>query len=383
MKKLLPLAFATLCQGVGIGILIPILTHYVLSLGASYAVSPLIFSTFSLMAFFSSIIWGKVSDKFGIKKVLLLSAIGTFISYLWLYFAGSLWELFASRALAGLFAGWTVAAFAMVTDYTTLKTRARGMGLIGAFFGFGFILGPGLGGWIVSNLSYANAGLGSAFFSSISIVIAFFLIRPPKSHKVEHRKSISTLLKIPEVSKILTIAFFTSVVFTSVEGTYALYIYRVFNATAQDVGYVLVLTGIFHIGFQGGVAHRLISRFGELVVMLISIFILILSLITLMYIELFTMYMPILIAGIAMGLMTPSITSYSSKRVSANLKGSIQGALQSFQSLARVIGPAASGYLMVNLSISSPYLIGVFVLSIPIFFIYLLISLSKTKKLTK
>ncbi len=131
---------------VGFGIVIPMLTFYAEEFNATPMDVGLLVSSFSLMQFVFSPIWGHLSDRFGRRPILFLTILGTSIGYLILGFAGSLWMIYAGRILAGIMGGNLATAQAYIADVTTRENRARGMGLFGMAFGLGFILGPALAG---------------------------------------------------------------------------------------------------------------------------------------------------------------------------------------------------------------------------------------------
>ena len=363
MKKLLVLALATLLQASSIGILIPVLTHFVLELGSSQAMAPAIFSTFSLFALFSTVIWGRMSDKIGRRKILIYSAFGTVLSYVWLAMATELWEVFASRAFAGLMAGWFGCSYAYVADVTDEENRAKGMGLIGAFLGLGFVTGPALGAILVSTDNYYMAGWGATVTGLMSLLLAIFFIKEPSTHRSTIVPSFKVLFNTDKVRTVLYYVFFSSIVFTAVEGSYALYLYNVFGASATQIGYVLIFAGLTNIFMQGRGTFLLVKRFGEENILILSVLIKMIGLYSIIHIEYVGMYVPMTIIGVGMGLYFPSVNALASKKAPETLKGSMSGAIQSIQSFARVIAPASAGLLMVQVSLTAPYTI-VLVLSI-------------------
>ena len=131
---------------IGFGIVIPLLPFYAEHFQARPDVIALLMATYACTQFLSAPIWGRASDRWGRRPILLLSLAGAVLSYTGLAFSDSLWMLFASRALGGVMAGNISAAFAYVADITTPKNRAKGMGLVGAAFGLGFVIGPAIGG---------------------------------------------------------------------------------------------------------------------------------------------------------------------------------------------------------------------------------------------
>ena len=370
MKKLSVLAFATLLQATSIGILIPILTHFVLELGASQAITPAIFSVFSFCALFSTMVWGRLSDQFGRRNILICSAFGTMLSYIWLGMATELWEVFASRALAGLMAGWFGCSYAYVADVTDEENRAKGMGFIGAFLGLGFVTGPAIGAMLASSDNYYMAGWGAAVTALISLLLAIFVIKEPNKRKATVIPSLKALFNADKVRTVLYYVFFSSIIFTVVEGSYALYVYNVFGATATQIGYVLMLAGLTNIIMQGRATVFFVKRFGEENTLILSVIVKMIGLITIVYIEYFGMYLPMAIIGVGIGMYYPSVNALASKKAPAELKGSMSGLIQSIQNFARIIAPVSAGLLMAGISLTAPYTIAIVVSIIPLFFAY-------------
>src|SRR6185312_3530986 len=136
---------------VGFGLVIPLLPFYAARFGASPEGVTILLTIYSLVSMVTAPLWGRLSDRIGRRPVLIISTIASALAYLWLGFAGALWMLYAARAVAGACAGNIAAAQAYIADVTTPENRARGMGMIGAAFGFGFIIGPALGGVVAGN----------------------------------------------------------------------------------------------------------------------------------------------------------------------------------------------------------------------------------------
>src|SRR4051794_6967177 len=136
---------------VGFGLVIPLLPFFAERHGAAPETVTLVMATYSAAQLFAGPLWGRLSDRYGRRPVLLASLAGSVAAYLWLGFADELWMLFAARAVQGAMAGNIAAAQAYIADVTTPENRARGMGLIGAAFGLGFILGPAIGGLLAGS----------------------------------------------------------------------------------------------------------------------------------------------------------------------------------------------------------------------------------------
>src|SRR5438445_8374592 len=198
-RLVLPILFVTVfIDLVGFGIIIPFLAYYVESFGARAAVVGLLMSSYSLAQFLFAPVWGRLSDRIGRRPILLLGLSGSVVGFTLFGLAGTLWLLFVGRVLMGIFGATIPTAQAAVADVTAPQDRARGMGLIGAAIGLGFILGPALGG-LLSNLSsvlrlplfehnpYALPCLASAALAALNLIAAAVFL--PESLPRERRCS--------------------------------------------------------------------------------------------------------------------------------------------------------------------------------------------------
>src|SRR5471032_2828544 len=158
---------------IGFGIIIPLLPFYAEHFSATPLVVTLLMSTYSLFQLVAAPLWGHLSDRHGRRPILLVSLAGGVAGYLWLGFADALWMLFAARALQGVCAGNIAAAQAYVADVTTPEKRAKGMGMIGAAFGIGFVIGPALGGALAGGDPTAPDVAAPAFFAAALSASAF------------------------------------------------------------------------------------------------------------------------------------------------------------------------------------------------------------------
>ena len=365
MKRITPVCIATFMQGTSIGILIPVITHYVLSMGASEQSAPLIFSTFSLFAFLSSFIWGKIVDKKGRKFVMFFSILGITIAYAWLAVASTVWEIFVSRAFAGIMSGFSIAAFAWIADIYDESSRPKAYGLLGASFGFGFIAGPAIGALLVQQDAYVLACFGSFLISLLSIFVIVFSINDSDKYERNLNPSFRELLHIKKFRPVIIITGIIGVVFTMIEGSFAIYIYKVFQATARDVGIVLVFAGLFNVLVQGGISSKVIGKIGAVHTIRFAIIFLLFGLSSLIKIELLGFYIPMIFVSIAMALYMPALQSYSMGLAPNKLRGSVAGLLQSIQNLSRIVGPALASFLMFTYWDKLAYVTGFVILLVP------------------
>ena len=184
--------FVIVIDLIGFGIMVPIFAFYALNLGASPALATVMMGLYSVAMFLTTPILGRVSDYYGRRPVLMLSMLGATIGYLILANASSLWMVAAARLISGAMAGNMAAAQAYMTDVSTEKNRAKAMGLIGAAFGLGFILGPAIGSYLAGD-SFENANFALPAYVSAALSFTAFLavvVALPESLDKAHRDAL-------------------------------------------------------------------------------------------------------------------------------------------------------------------------------------------------
>src|SRR5437763_10329946 len=215
---------------VGFGLIIPLLPFYAERFGASPQLVTALLAVFSLMAMISAPLWGRLSDRIGRRPVLMASMAAAALAYLWLGLASELWMLFAARAFAGICAGNIAAAQAYIADVTPPEKRARGMGMIGAAFGLGFIVGPVIGGIVAgSDLKTADLetpGLIAAGLSATALFGVVFLLReslsPARARQTRGRiAALRGALGEPTLGRLLAVFFLVILAFSGMETTFA------------------------------------------------------------------------------------------------------------------------------------------------------------------
>ena len=344
----------------GFGIVIPVLPYY--AEGTQFNGTPrtvgLLFASYSIMQLIFSPVLGRLSDKYGRRPVLLISIIGTGIGFLILGFAQTLWMLFLGRILDGISGGNISTAQAYIADITTKENRAKGMGLIGAAFGLGFIFGPAIGGilsqwgihvpfFFAAALCFANAVL--LYFRLPETVTADH----PAKHKAGGRswRQVANALKQPRLGFVLVIYFLFIVAFSIMTTSFSLYTMFRFGYDAQHTGYLFAYVGLIAVIIQGGLIGRLVKRFGELPLVIFGAFCFAISLFAVPFVGPAAGGLAGLLIGggvFSMGnsLATPALTSLASKSVDASQQGVVLGVTQSTASLARAVGPSLAAVLI-------------------------------------
>ncbi|RED48522.1 MFS transporter [Aestuariispira insulae] len=366
VKRLLPLAGATCVAMIGLGVIIPFLPFNAKDYGADDFWAPVIFSTFSLAAFISTPIWGALSDRFGRKPIMMVSMFFSILSYLWLANADALWELYASRAMAGFTAGWMATSQAYIADITGPENRAKGMGLLGASFGIGFLVGPLIAVMIgFDGVDYSLPYFIAAGFAAASLIVTIAFVPEPERHRqVSGRKRLE-LLRDPVLARMVGFYFLISLMFTAVEGVFAIWAMAKFNLGPQDVGVFLVYSGVIMVLVQGGIG-RIVRKRGESKVSILAVAILLAAFVSVPFISGPNgIYIPMGLFALAMGLFNPAMQGLLSRCAPEGRQGGVMGIAQSGASLARVGGPAWAGFAFREMGADWPFLIGA-VLLVPI-----------------
>lgn len=368
---------------VGFGIIIPLLPFYAEHFQASPAMVGLVMATYSLTQFLAAPVWGRMSDRLGRRPVLLMTLAGTALSYIWLGMAESLWMLFAARAVGGVMAGNISAAFAYVADVTTPESRAKGMGMIGAAFGLGFIAGPAIGGLLAGsdpfNADYRTPAFAAAALSAVALIMAAFILKESLSQEIRDRLKASApekrwrhfarTLTRPRIGLLIALSFLTVFVFAGIETTFAMWTERRFGWGPEQNGYMFAFFGLISAAIQGGLIGRLVRAFGEarLIVQGAAALAVGVGLIP------FAHSPPVL--GVAMiiiaygfAVITPSLNSLISLQAGEDEQGGVMGVTRSATTLARVLGPAWAGVLFSFLGSDWPYYAGSAVMIVVAFF---------------
>lgn len=367
MKKspLLVIFFVVFLDLVAFGIVIPILPYYSKTFGANAFALGWLMAIFSIAQFLFSPVWGGLSDRIGRRPVLLLTILGGAASMVATALAGSFWILFAARLLAGIFGANISTAAAYIADVTSPSERAKGMGIIGAGYGLGFIFGPAIGG-LLSVHGYHVPILLAAALSFINFVFAFFVLQEtlkPGSNEAPAGKKFSFMGLQAAFAKGSTaipilLFFLSTLAFTQLEVVFGLFVLSRFGFEARDAGWLLAGMGLVSAFFQGGLIGRLAKKYGERNLLPLGFFFFTASLAGAALsptVLIFTLFL----FGVAVGngLVNPSLSSLVSKGAPGDKRGGVMGIYQSAGSLARVVGPPAAGLMFDRMSISSPILL--------------------------
>ncbi len=353
---------------VGFGLVIPLLPFYAERFTASPLAMTALFATFSLMSFLTAPLWGRLSDRVGRRPVLMASMAAAALAYIWMAFATQLWVLFAARAFAGACAGNIAAAQAYVADVTPPEKRAKGMGMIGAAFGLGFIIGPVIGGVIagddVATADLATPCLIAAALSFIGFLGIVFLLQESLPEGVQQQRrgrlaSARAALSRPGLGRLLLVFFLVILAFSGMETVFAWWAIAQFGWGPRATGFVFFYVGLLSAAMQGGLIGPLTRRLGEERLMLAGLSLIAFGLAVMPV----AATVPLLLVSVSalalgMGAMQPSINSLISRRAGIERQGEVMGVAQSAGSLARVVGPIIAGALFAGFGRNTPFLWG-------------------------
>ena len=346
---------------IGFGMVIPFLSFYAREYGASGTKVGAVVGIYSIMQFFFAPVWGRLSDRVGRRPVILISLTASCTGYLLFAFTHSLTVLFASRVIAGIGGANIGTAQAYIADSTSPENRAKGMGLIGAAFGLGFILGPpmsivlaelgakfGLAGNLLPGLVAAGLSF-TAFLIALSVLAESKpkdLVPRSKVPPQFDRRLWREIATRPLLASVMLALFLTILAVAGMEVTVTLHGRDRFHFGQRGIGILLIFMGVIVATIQGGVIGRIVKRVGELGAIVIGAvsftvgFLLVPSVWRVP-----SLYGVAFLIAIGQGLSYPALTALLSKIAPENERGSLLGMATSIGSLARFLGPLLSGYL--------------------------------------
>jgi len=372
-KRLFSIILVVFIDLLGFSLILPLLPYYAETFKASQTTTGILIASYALMQLIGAPILGRLSDRFGRRPVLLVSVFGTFLGFLLLGFANALWMLFASRILDGLTGGNLSVAQAYISDVTDEKSRSKGLGMIGAAFGLGFIIGPVTGG-LLSQWGYAVPAFAAAAVSFINLILIYSwlpesLTEEKRSQMTEKRPafSLNALLvafKRPFTGSILVTRFFFGLAFAIFQTIFSLYALNKFNLTARDTGFVLTYVGVLSVIVQGFLVGRLTKQYREDVLITVSVVLMGFSLLGwALAPSLLWVYIIMTPTAISGGLLNTLLSSTLTKAVAPQEIGGILGLSAAVESSTRIIAPILGGALLQQIGSWAPGVFGAVVMT--------------------
>jgi MFS family permease len=372
MKPLHVLFCIVIADLLGFGIIIPLFPYIAVRLGATpERITPLL-AVYSACQFIAAPLWGRLSDRFGRRPILMSSMFGAALSYVMLAFGTSMSWLLASRILGGAMAGNIAAAFAYAADVTVNENRAKGLGLVGAAIAIGFMLGPALGGVLAGPhpqaANFTLPALVAAASSSLGLLAVWLWL--PESHTPDNRArhapvprrriAWDVIATRPILARLIGAVLLITIAQSILESIVAIWAMDQLGFGPRPVGLYLLLLGALVVAMQGGAAGQLTRRFGEKAVAVTGVVVYIAGLVALAAArDLPLLLLGGILVGLGTGAYQPSLSSLASKQAGANERGLVMGTYQSATSLARIIGPSISGALYASIAFNAPFLAGV------------------------
>ncbi len=377
------------------GVIIPLLPFWALNLGASPFMYGVLASAYSLMSFVFAPFWGKISDSKGRRPVILIGLIGTIIglsllSLTALIFTDSLLMLFIARIVGGLFTAATLpTSQAYIADTTTGKDRAKGFGLLGAAFGLGFALGPGIGGILSAFGGYLLPVAFSTGLAIINLIAAIKYLPESLTEEVKEQKRLFKTEKSSETSIInlivsnpqiyLTVLLFAgiSLAFSKMQATLALLGKVRFGLDETTSGVLFFIVGVVVVFTQAGLIRPLTNKFSDTTLIVSGLFFLALGFLGLSTVtSFFEMAFWIIPLAFGSSIANPNLSAYLSKNIPQRESGVVLGFNQSLGSFMRIIGPLI-GTALFEVNEAIPYYIGTVILIVGLFIAIRIAFISK------
>jgi len=406
------LFFVIIFSSMGFGLVLPPFVFVANNLGASEMLAGFIVSSFAMGQFLATPLWGKLSDRYGRKPILILSMIGSTVAYLsmaWADYAGSLWMLLGARFLTGLMAGNFAAATAYVADITPPEKRAQGMGMVGGAVSIGFMSGPAIGGLLSGNTAETASlfmpSIAAAAMSALTLFAILLFLK--ESRTAEQRAeavaaseretgdknsgSFAQILRRPILAQMVLMGFLVFFAMTNFETTFPFWAQSGFAWGPRQVGFCFMYLGFIVMLTQMFIAGRLVPIFGEgklLLAATCSYSFGLLWMATMPFaldpaiadVRAFafdpiglTMAEVVMLFGITFtaaggAMFNTASTSWVSKQAGDHERGAVLGLFQSAGWLGRSVGPTVSGFLFMTYGPNTPLFAGA-LLMVPVFFI--------------
>lgn len=395
-SRLLNIFLVVFIDLLGFGLILPLLPYFAGQYGASQFLIGLLVASYAAAQFIGAPLMGRLSDRFGRRPILILSIAGTALGFLLLGLAEPLGKAFSSfvldnptpdqltalqngailgvmfiaRMLSGLTGGNITVAQAYIADVTDARNRAKGLGLIGAAFGLGFILGPAIGGvlsrWGYAVPAFAAAGLATLNLIGVIAVLPESLTAERKAElaKQEKRALISVTAMIEELNKprigpLMTIRLFYALAAALFQTMFTLWAKDRLNLNAQTTSYLLAYVGLLSVIVQGGLIGQLTKRFSESQLIAWGVVVQAVSLLA----WAFTPSVPVLLVvlvplAFSTGVLNTVINSAITRSVPPQEVGGALGTAGAFESLSRVVSPSLGGWLLGALGAWAPGVLG-------------------------
>ncbi|MEG0259531.1 MAG: MFS transporter [Lysinibacillus sp.] len=350
-----------------IGIIIPVMPEYLKLFGAAGQILGMLIASFALAQFVFSPIAGNLSDQYGRKNLIIFGLVVTGLSQIAFGLSTEIWMLFIARFLGGLGAAFIAPPImAFVADITTYEDRGKGMGMLGASMSLGFMIGPGIGGFLSTvslHFPFYMAGIAAV----LAAILSFILLPNTKrnaSQKAQKQDNLAKQMmhsvKMPYFVMLIIMLVFSFGI-ANFQATLSLFVTDKFNYTPSDIAILLTVGGAVGVVVQMFIITPLFKRFGEMKVVLVNLFIASISIYLILYVSGFALILTVAtIFSTATTLIRPAVNTLISK-LAGSEQGFAAGLNNAYMSLGNMIGPALAGVLF-DWNMDSPYIFGAIIL---------------------
>jgi MFS family permease len=356
------IALIAVVNALGYGIIIPVLYSYSQRFGLTDFQNGLLFAIFSLCQFLATPLIGRMSDAYGRKPLLVISLLGTAGSFFLMAFAQNPFWLFVARALDGITAGNIPVALAVISDTTEAKDRARGFGIIGASFGFGFAFGPAISAFTLHmgvNTPFIVAGI----VATLAFLITLAFLQETNMHKgklvakhlFDFRHLLHSLID-PNIGSTLLISFLSMLSFSIFIYAFQPFSVRMLHLSIEQISWIFTGIGIVGLLSQALIIPRVVRTFGEKKTLVTALLVLLSVFIFLFTVRSYPwLVTSVMFIALANGFVNPMIQALLSRETDMKSQGSIMGVNASYQSIGQIIGPIIGG-VMATVAIPLPFL---------------------------
>ena len=387
MKKyaLLTVYLTVFLDILGFGIIIPLLPFYAQKFGSSAGTIGLLMASNAVAQFLFNPVWGRFSDRFGRRPVMLITVFGSAIAYAVFGFADSVFLLFVSRILSGITGATIGVAQSYIADLTTKENRSKVLGQLGAAFAMGFVFGPALSGFLASPKMYLNSvnyGIDLRFLAEYSysipgyvsatlaiingIMVYLFLVESNSSVKVEHKDrkafdwdAFSLVMKNKEMIMLIGIQFISTVSLSNLFATFALLLQVKFNYGISESSFMFAYFGVCSAVIQGFLVGKLVKKYNEIRLLVLSTALLTVGMFMISYMpNIYGILVTATIIFFGNGIINPCLTSLITQRAHESQTGITLGVSQSVGSLGRIFGPLWGGFIFQFAGYNYPYITG-------------------------